>query len=336
MKAGIMCIAFLLGSLGIAAGAEAENVLSPAHLAQADIPPFNSARASQLSAEKRRQYDAVFFNEIAIWNMSSNRYGPDVMASSAARKADFKRMAEDGYLPAYVALRLLNIVRGVELEDKEALDMLVKAAEEGDVSAMCAFVWMPVNRKLLPYEKSKVLGRQMEARGLAMGHQACMASRGIKYLFGRVPEIPQDTKKAMPLLLESARQGSYVAARSLFDIRNLKALSNQFDFTNQPEFERALCWGRLAEQYTNHAFFDNFLGLLRTYARANDRQDLVEMSYPYDPRRVPILHTVVKPEDCINLEKEAKGAGLPFDGSRQLARQTSSSHRSGPDKRLDL
>ncbi|TAN72219.1 MAG: sel1 repeat family protein [Gallionella sp.] len=272
--------------------------------AHADLPPFDYKKAKQLTPEKRREYDVVFFNEVLVWNMNSNRYGPGLMDSNIGRDAEFRRMAGDGYLPAYVALRLLDIVRGSERNDPEAVAMLLKAADEGDASAMCAFGAIPINSlEESSYAERSARGARMVERGFALGHPACMAYRGGDYLSGNVSAIPKNTKAAMPLLLESARQGYYVAARSLFGLRYGKALARQFDFTDLNELKRALCWGRLAEQHTNWASFDYFLGLLKDYVRINDRPDLLALSAPYDPRLVPITQTVVKPETCIQLEQ---------------------------------
>ena len=265
------------------------------------LAQFDEEKAKQLSSEKRSEYDRVFFNEIAIWNMNGHRYGPKPEDSFVGRKNEFKRMAADGYLPAYVALRLLDFERGVELEDKEALNMLLKAADEGDVSAMCAFMAIPFKRTMMPYEEIGAIAQRLLERDSAKQHPACMPRLTGQYLL--VEPERMNIKVAMPLLLESARQGYYVSERTLFSLRFQKALRQQFDFSEQSELKKALCWGRLAEQHTNHAGLDHFLGLLREYARENNRQDLVEMSYPYDPRRIPIAKIVVKPEDCIELEQ---------------------------------
>ena len=141
----------------------------------------------------------------------------------------------------------------------------------------------------------------IKAAGAKQGD--CMGSYGTALLFGTTPGITQDHAAAMPLLLESARHGYYHAAWAFFSVRHLEALRNEFGFTDEAELERAICWGRLAEQHTNWAGFDHFLGQLRDYARKNNRPDLVERSKPFDPRIVPITQTVVKPEDCIQLEK---------------------------------
>ncbi|OIQ85375.1 hypothetical protein GALL_327690 [mine drainage metagenome] len=270
--------------------------------ARAELPTFDYEKAKQLSLEKRREYDVIFSNEVVIWNLNSNRYGSGVMGSNIGRKAEFERMAGDGYLPAYVALRLLDIMRGNERNDPEAVAMLLKAADGGDASAMCAFNEIPMH-STLSHETNVAIGRKMEERGLAQNHPACVARRGTQYLYGLDSSVPKDTKAAMPLLIESARQGYYIAARAMFGLRYQKALAGQFDFSDRKELKRALCWGRLAQQHTNWAGFDYFLGLFRDYARKNDRSDLLELSYPYDPRRVPITQAVVKPEECIQLEQ---------------------------------
>lgn len=272
--------------------------------ARDELPSFDYEKAKRLSPEKRREYDVVFFNQAEVWNMNSNRYGSDPRASSGGRMAEFKRMAADGYLPAYVALRLLDIEEGRYRNDLEAVAMLEKAAEEGDASAMCAFSVIPID----PYNEStyaerRARGLKMIDRGVAKNHPACLAYQGGMHLLGNVPGVPQDTKKAFPMLFASAREGYYVAASRLFYLHEEKALQNQFYFSSRNELKRTLCWGRLAEQHTNWAGFDHFLGLLRDYAREHDRPDLVEMSRPYDPRLVPITQAVVQPEDCIQLEQ---------------------------------
>lgn len=269
---------------------------------RADLPPFDYEKAKQLSPEKQRTYDVIFFNEIAIWDMSGNRYGSGLGDSFFEREAEFQRMAKDGYLPAYAALRLLKIIGGEMRHDPEALAMLLKAAKGGDASAMCALVAIPQITGLMPESERIDMASRMVVQGAALGHGACEGLYGKFLQTGLVSKFPRDIQAAKPLLLESARQGYYVGAKGMFGLRFMKALSHQFDFSDQAEFRRALCWGRLAEQHTNWTGFHDFLGMMRDYARINNRPDLVELSRPYDPQRVPITQIVVKPEDCIQLE----------------------------------
>jgi hypothetical protein len=266
----------------------------------ADLPPFDYEKAKSLSAEKRQQYDVVFFNEMETWNLNSNRYKD----SFVERKVEFEQMAEEGYLPAYAALRLVKIGTSYTQHDPEALEMLQTAAKQGDASAMCALVVIPLEESLLQGRNRSEISEGMMIRAAEMGQGACMGWYGTTLLYGTTPGIAQDRKAAMPLLLESARQGYYKPAWALFSFRNLKALQNNFDFTDHAELERAMCWGRLAEQHTNWAdFSDGFLHLLRDYAEKNDRPDLIEQSYRFDAQRIPVTIQAVKPEDCIQLEQ---------------------------------
>jgi hypothetical protein len=269
-------------------------------LSLAELPPFDYQKAKMLSEGKRRQYDVIFFNEIETWNLNSNRYVTD---SSIKRRAEFERMARDGYLPAYAALRLASIWPATRQHDPEALEMLLREAERGDASAMCAVMVTPMERSSWQGKDAAAITWNFMRDSAAKGHGGCMAWYGGALLLGNLPNIPQDRKAAMPLLLESARQGYYVAAKRLFGIRYSLALKKAFDFSNAEELERALCWGRLAQQHTNWAGFDWFLGELRDYARKNGRRDLMEQSYRFDPRRVPITQAAVNVEDCIPLEK---------------------------------
>jgi hypothetical protein len=274
----------------------------------ADFPPFDYEKAKTLSPEKRRQYDLVFFNEIETWQYNTQRFpGPN---ANAQRKAEFQRMADDGYLPAYVAIRLLGIFPAEERIDSEALNMLIREANAGDISAMCAVSRMPITQK--NWQQKDVVAqkdvREILTRfvrdGARRGHGACEADFGSWLLLGNFPGVAEDRNAAMPLLLDSAKQGYFLPASRLFVIRFLKALKKEFDFGDNAELARALCWGRLAQQHTNWTSFDVFLGLLRDYARANNRPDLMEQSYRLDPTRAPITEQAVKPEDCIHLEQD--------------------------------
>ncbi len=268
---------------------------------------FDPQRAEALTAERRRQYDVVFFNEIEIWNLSGNRYTTSASPTSneifEKRSAEFTSMASDGYLPAYVALRLADLTRGELHSDPEALDLLIGAAEAGDLSAMCALVAMPIAPGAWRQRDGRQVSRGFLLQGAQKGHGACMAYYGGALLLGDVPDIPQDRDAAMPLLLAAAEQGYYVAARRLFYLRQLKVYEHKLDFADTAEVDRALCWGRLSEQQTNWTGFRSFLGDLRSYARENSRPELTAKSDRLDPRRVPISEKAVVPADCIRLER---------------------------------
>src|SRR5262245_10368806 len=175
----------------------------------AGLPPFDYQKAKTLSEERHRQYDVVFFNEIETWNVNSNRYVTD---SSIKRRAEFEQMARDGYLPAYAALRLASIWPATEQHDPEALEMLLKEANRGDASAMCAVVVTPIKQSNWQ-GKDHAAVKNFMRDSAAKGQGGCMAWYGGALLLGNLPGVAQDRKAAMPLLLESARQGYYVAAK---------------------------------------------------------------------------------------------------------------------------
>jgi len=272
-----------------------------AGIALADVPEFDFARAAALDADTRQRYDVVFFNEIETWNVNSNRYASD---SSRKRRAEFEQMARAGYFPAYAALRLAGIWPATLRHDPEALQMLLKQAEDGDPASMCATVAIPKESSLWPDRIAASRKYMIEAA--ARGHGACMAYYGGALLLGNTPGILADREAAMPLLLASARQGYFVAARRLFYDRSRHAAAGTFDFTDSVEVGRALCWGRLAQQHTNWSGFDAFLERMRDFGRKTGRSDLVERSREFDPRVVPISRKLVSPEDCAALEAASR------------------------------
>ena len=268
---------------------------------EGNTAPFDFDKAKNLSPEKRRQYDVVFFNEIAVWDWTSNRYGKN---SPAKRKTEFEEMAADGYLPAYVALRLVRFSPKARLNDPEALRMLLDEAKRGDPSAMCAVSAIPSDNSLWPNEKVRIeTARQMTIAAAERGQGDCAASYGRAMLHGDIPGIAKNPDKGLSLLLESAREGYYRAAQSLFGVRAVKAYKHQFDFADQAELRKALCWGRLAQQHSNLSRVDLFIEQLEIYAREHRRPDLLALAAPVDPRRVPITQQVVSPNDCIQIEK---------------------------------
>ncbi len=94
------------------------------------------AKQLALDADKKRQYDHVFFNEIWLWRETSWRYGQP--PSGAKRQKEFEAMAEQGYLPAYVALKMFDFEKQTKAPDSAAFALLRQAADAGDVSSACA------------------------------------------------------------------------------------------------------------------------------------------------------------------------------------------------------
>jgi hypothetical protein len=284
------------------------------YLVFASYPKFDYDKYHALSIEKRNAYDVVFFNELEVWNMNSTRY--PIERYGQERKAEFQKMAADGYLPAYVALRILQINPATIRYDREAFDMLLKAAGQGDASAMCLINNIHLESKLFEYREKNTNGLIYLKKSAELGNGACMAYYGRALLLGNVSEIPKDPQKALPLLIKSARHGYYVAHKAFFYVPLHQVLNekvdtlsgrqeitgSRFDFSDEKALNKAMCWGRLSEQHTSWAYFDSFIEGLNDYAKANNRADLLEMSRAYDPKFVPGTIKIVNPEDCIKLE----------------------------------
>jgi hypothetical protein len=278
---------------------------------------FDYDKAKQLSEERRQQYDVVFFNEVAIWQYNSNRYLSQAQATSSRKEQtrgagtsyqkrfeEFRAMANDGYMPAYAALRLLNIRGGGQLDDPAALDLLIDYAESGDLSSMCALraiqLTTVIADKAPRYAEAAA---RLTEEGAKRGHPACLLTKAmmqIRYVGDWRAVI--DLEELKPYLLPGAEQGYYRAHQTFYRARAQAADFELFDFDNRQDLLRTLCWGRLAQQHTNWAMFDAFLGKLRRYATSHDRPDLKQLASQYDQEIVPITTHVVEPKDCIRLE----------------------------------
>lgn len=284
----------------------------------ADVPPrFDYDKARRLSEERRQQYDVVFFNEVAIWQYNSNRYLSEAQATSSRKEQtraagtsyqkrfeEFRAMANDGYVPAYAALRLLNIRRGGQLDDPAALDLLIDYAESGDLSSMCALraiqLTTVIADKAPRYAEAAA---RLTEEGAKRGHAACLLTKAAMQIrFVGDWRAVIDLEKLKPYLLPGAEQGYYRAHRTFYLARAQAADFDEFDFANRKDLLRTLCWGRLAQQHTNWTGFDAFLAKLRRYATSHDRPDLKRLASQYDQEIVPITTHIVQPKDCIRLE----------------------------------
>lgn len=309
-------------------------------------PSFDYEKAKQLSPEKRREYDVIFANEMAIWTSNSNRYideyldtHPEEQARLAGfqykrRHEELSAMAADGYLPAYAALRLFDIRKGREMKDSVALKLLMDAADKGDVSAMCGMNELPfISTQLEDVPEFSEAQARALTKGANLGHGGCLANRGVRRALrfskgsdGITPAIfLADVDGSLPDLFESARQGYYRAHRTLYRTRWMQLEKKDFQLSGPLELERVLCWGRLAQQHANSTFFDADIRELTGYvARGLPREQVEQLPrglWPkvspkylplidrYSPYKVPITRRVATAEHCIEFEFQfAQGA----------------------------
>ena len=307
----------------------------------AESPPFDYDKARQLSPEKRREYDVIFANEMAIWGSNSNRYIDEYIVTHREEEAkllvsgyhhrrrigELAAMAKDGYLPAYVVLRLYG--NGLQLiEDEAALKMLIYAAEQGDLSAMCAVI--PTSKefeeKVSGYVQAK---EKFLTRGAELGHGRCLAVRGGRaaWHFDTLPDgvTPNhtlaDVDKALPDLYEAARQEYFAAPSTLFRVRWRQLEQRDYRLSGPADLERILCWGRLAEQHSNRGHLGSHIGQLWGAYSLGLSLEQIKATYSpyawpkisaeygpilerYDPAKVPITRKVATPERCLELEQQ--------------------------------
>jgi hypothetical protein len=324
--------------------------LALAGWAVAEPPSFDFEKAKQLTPEKRREYDVIFANEMDIRDSNSNRYIDEFLATHPEEEAkqigshyqrryeEVSAMAADGYLPAYVALRVLDLRTGRRIEDAAALKMLLDAATQGDLSASCSMFSLGLIKEFV-YRTlgSKEAWEQAIVKGAELKHGRCLAIRGSRTAWrfekradGVAPvSFLAEVDKALPDLFESARQGYYVAHRTLHEIRWTQLQQKDYQISGPVELERLLCWGRLAQQHANAAHFDATISELTGYlARGLPKEEVeqfplglrpkISAEYlplidQYRPSKVPITRKVATPERCIELEHqfaqtESKGA----------------------------
>jgi TPR repeat protein len=211
------------------------------HSAVACSNPRDNLQASgsqgtrQLSEEKRKEYDVLFFNEFSVF--THNRPG---INECRRREALFRQMADEGYEVAGIALQLYDIGRCDDRGryDEAARDRLEQLAGQGDTAAMCflntGLVWIkPPMRKFEEHANYIRLGAEQ-------GHPDCMFTLALYYedgLYG----VPMDHDNSLQWMEKAARSG------------NLRAQSGlqwryQMGEGVDKDLAIALCWARAAAE----------------------------------------------------------------------------------------
>lgn len=294
-------------------------------------PPFNEQAAQQLAPEKRRAYDLIYFSEYYLSaGLMSNRYLTDdeilgrsvpkeghyLVKISVARRAEFKRMADDGYLPAYVFLHQTPDYVLRYFYADEALDMLAVAAKSGDVSSACA---LAVLTQRFESEKRRKSIEQEKAEAMALGikakHGACLGLHGSRFFSSDVSKEGVVTYSrydpvGFAFLLEAARQGYFIAFSKLHGLRGHELERSNYVLSSSLPLERYLCWGRLVEQYARGSGI-NTNTLMWTFRGSpfHSRPPSIDPKYfpildKYDPGVIPLTVQVATPELCLQLETQ--------------------------------
>lgn len=184
------------------------------------LPPFNEAKAKQLSLEKRRQYDVLLFNQLVVRGEMP----------SEPRYQLFRKMADDGFEVAYLTLELFDI-RYSDLPQKypRGMDRLKDLAKQGDASAQCLYgLYGGLFEAEAENEKAH---KEYINASAKQGHPACSASYGLMFTNSKKEEIEWIKK--------SAEAGDMIAQLTLAD-----TYARGIDLS--PNFSLARCWANEA------------------------------------------------------------------------------------------
>jgi TPR repeat protein len=235
--------------------------------AQPRIGEFDWDRYRALTLEKRQQYDLLFFNEMETWNSNSVRYGLEGFGTK--REQDFRRMAANGYLPAYVAVRIFGFEGGYVFSDAKAYEMLLQAAESGTGSERCALFrirWQArgwsKDQSFLENIDQATLDRFCRM-GVDEGHFGCQYVYAIRYQHEQ-DGFPKDLALAEKYFIQSAAQGYFPAQRGLAYVYRKRGIASARDA------ERVLCWAALADQHKPGAAFFSAVYDVERAARSKD------------------------------------------------------------------
>ncbi len=162
-------------------------------------------------------------------------------------------MAEQGYLPAYVALKMFDFDKQTKSPDAPAFDLLRQAADAGDVSSACALVPIWAWNDIEGYPRDMTWAVPYIEQGTRSNHFACQEQ--MSALYRKKIIMPPDADEARQLLLRSAKAGYTHAFEVLLaDLRDLDKLE-------VANLDRAMCWDVAASLYRplggiNFSFYD--------------------------------------------------------------------------------
>lgn len=235
-----------------------------------DASAFDPTR-KQLSAEKRQQYELLFFNEFAMRNAGNE----DIDADAKRRYELFQKMANDGYELAAIGLQLYDIRRH-RLEgryDEAAHKRLEELAEAGDGGAMC-FTWYGLKTTTTPGPVKKYV--RYVQKGADMGQPSCMYTLSFWYADG-LHGLAKNPELAIELRTSAARSGLLSAQ----DYLHYQYHSGDGVPKNPA---KALCWARAAAKSEVGSKYNRMKGNLMVIEEDLRRNDLDHIIEAQDKR----------------------------------------------------
>jgi len=274
----------------------------PEYFPRLDLPPFDSAKAAQLSPQKRAAYEQELFSEIPSWSLGSRRY-PNP-ADSAKREQRWMQMANDGFELAYITLRVLSPATLEEYSMRGPMKRLEALAEQGDTGAMCLMTALASGG-----EEYVQLYKKWLERGAALGHPECMIRLGGKLLSGD-DGYPKDVHRGLALEFAARRKSGYVhlvgSLTQHFEkpIRRLQPPSGlrrpdgklvlDLGYGKRADIRRLYCWRQVQSQTWDRDTAAAILRRLRVGASLDDRPELRVIYEDLRDKHYTL-------EDCLNM-----------------------------------
>ena len=151
-------------------------------------------------------------------------------------------MAEQGYLPAYVALKMFDFEKQTKSANASAFNLLRQAADAGDVSSSCALLPILAWNDIEGYSRDPGWAAPYVEQGVRAGHFACHEE--MAYLY-RKHAVTQPDERAERKILLRAAQAGYTRAFVV-----LRAELIDVDRLNVATLDRAMCWHVAASLYS--------------------------------------------------------------------------------------
>jgi hypothetical protein len=261
-----------------------------------------STKTPQLTEEKRREMDVLLANELDTWNENSVRCEFDrnnPHAPAECREAFFHELANQGYEMADIASKLFKPTKGITVNDHIAFVRLRQLAKQGDKSALC-FV-----QQILQFHRdnNESFSDAVEYTKLGKTLVLPLCAQNEFYLYWNgAYGYPKDLVLAHQRLLEAASAGLYHAQTKLL------ADYRQEGFGDTHTIRKALCWGRLAQNHSSWAFFQDYVNDLMVAARDKNDQskiihpELEQLAKEWDLRTTPYISKPTTSNDCMQIE----------------------------------
>jgi TPR repeat protein len=200
------------------------------------LESFDSAKAAQLTPEKRAAYEQELFSEVLHWFDPTHRYPTWEPNYYLPREQRWLEMANDGFELAHIALRVLQPSAGVKYNAGPALRRLEELAEQGDQGAMCMMQSLSIvasPRDVTPQIDDRA--RYWMIKGGELGHPECLLMWGSRLLVGSDGQ-PKDPERGKALIFESIRKG-YVHGLGVMAMHYEEKGLRDF-----ADFKRLYCW----------------------------------------------------------------------------------------------